>query len=35
MKRYNVVGMSRFARFGIKDPHGVERLRTSRGGVRL
>lgn len=35
MKRYSVVGLSRFARFGIKDPHGVERLRTSRGGVRL
>lgn len=34
MKRYNVGGGNRFARFGIR-PHSVRVSHTYRGGVRL
>lgn len=35
MTRVRINGFSRQARFGLRDPHFVDALRTSRGGVRL
>lgn len=35
MKRFNVRGISRNERFGIRDPHYLNRVSSYRGGVRL
>lgn len=35
MKRYSVSSPSRFERFGVRDPHYLNRVPNYRGGIRL
>lgn len=35
MLRFSSVGSNGFARFGIKNPHHLNRITNYRGGVRL
>lgn len=35
MLRHSVSGSNRFARFGVRNPHHLNRITNYRGGVRL